>query len=625
MNKKIAKFRFGLIVILFGVINFVTLYDYHANINTQLDIQAISFLSQRSEMAATIVNDEFDNQFRTLTALTHVIGRNNYDSTEIEILLRTFNDNNSAQRITYINEYGTGFTADGFELDISDRDYFHECLRDGQTITYVRDSHIDSEPKIILCKAIYDNGQPIGLLASIYDNDSINRIFRNLDHEVYVLLANSNGDVLININRYQSDFEISNIFDFYHSVSNYDDNTLNQIRVDLIYDNSGVITISQDGQKFYISYFAISNTDWTVFTAIPHQTVWSQYEVIRGLSMGLFARGFLIFSLALLFIYYIEYKKRLELEKERVLLRRSEERYRLLDELTQSMIIEGDFLSDTITFSDNHQTLFGEVPLMTNISTIINNDNVIIEEDLTQVKKFVDDLRKGTTSATVECRFKIQDDKTIWAKITGISLRDDKGEVIGFLAKIVNRDEQIKEIRSLKEAASRDSLTKIDNRESIEIKINDYVIHRYQQKEISAFFVIDMDNFKEVNDKQGHLVGDRLLVETASTLRRLFRKTDYVGRLGGDEFAIFMNDVASVKDIEEKARELMFMINDDIKRYNIDNRLSCCIGIAIAYNNIENFDDLYQRADKALYKAKANGKNQYVIDNKRKGKTNGRV
>ena len=460
------------------------------------------------------------------------------------------------------------------------------------------------------------------MISSIYNEESFYTLFEKMELENYILLADQNGDVMVSINRYDEAVKIDNVYDFFKTTASYDDVIDNKIRVDVVAKLADIIVIGQGESRHYISYFNVENTSWMIFTAVPYSAIWSQFNEIGNISLHLFLQILLVFVVIVLLVYYFEYKKREELENERKLLRRSEERYRVLDELKQSMVIEGDFESDTITFSSNQETIFGYRPSTKRISDYLANNPYIYAEDLGKIKTFIDKLKSGADSAIVDCRLISKDDITFWTTVTGMPMRDRNDKVIGFIAKVTNRDEQVKQMLLLKDAATKDSLTKIDNRESIELKVNDYVNSRFNQPEISAFFVLDMDNFKDVNDKQGHLIGDKLLSDIAQLLSKMFRKTDYVGRLGGDEFAVFMNNVKSTKDIKDKAKELLKGINDTIDMYSIDNNLSCSIGIAITYDNLEKFNELYSRADIVLYRSKENGKNQFFIDDPKKGDNN---
>ena len=127
-----------------------------------------------------------------------------------------------------------------------------------------------------------------------------------------------------------------------------------------------------------------------------------------------------------------------------------------------------------------------------------------------------------------------------------------------------------------------------------------------------AFFILDIDHFKAVNDHLGHAAGDAVLAEFARTLREEFRKEDIVGRIGGDEFVAFM-PVPNRRLTEERAERLVTAL----RRMNVEEagswKVTASIGVALIQGEKTEFQTMYKRADHALYEAKKRGRNRYVI------------
>lgn len=123
----------------------------------------------------------------------------------------------------------------------------------------------------------------------------------------------------------------------------------------------------------------------------------------------------------------------------------------------------------------------------------------------------------------------------------------------------------------------------------------------------STFFMIDLDNFKMVNDTLGHPEGDRVIVAFADVLSDVFSRDAYVGRMGGDEFAAFTECPLTVAEAEAKARTL---IEHWAERSSDRVKLGCSIGLASVARG-QSFHDLYHAADKALYDSKRNGKGRF--------------
>lgn len=166
------------------------------------------------------------------------------------------------------------------------------------------------------------------------------------------------------------------------------------------------------------------------------------------------------------------------------------------------------------------------------------------------------------------------------------------------------------EEKRLIEAAKMDKMTNLYNRETTMNFIELTLLENAQ--DMHVLFMIDVDNFKSLNDTMGHKVGDEFLIALAYQLKHNFRDSDIVGRIGGDEFFALMKNVSSKKVVENKVKDLLDAINMICSKYPSVN-LSASIGIAIYPNNAKTLDELYAKADEALYEAKKRGKGQAVF------------
>lgn len=160
----------------------------------------------------------------------------------------------------------------------------------------------------------------------------------------------------------------------------------------------------------------------------------------------------------------------------------------------------------------------------------------------------------------------------------------------------------------IKNAAYRDSLTGVWNRSYTEEKINEFLSERRNN---GVLFMIDMDNFKSINDTYGHIVGDEMLIKFGHTLQKLIRQDDIVCRLGGDEFIVFLKGACNHSSISEKAEQILVTLENCLVKPDTGESISVSIGIATAPFDGTDFATLYNKADKSLYFVKQNGKNSY--------------
>ncbi len=127
-----------------------------------------------------------------------------------------------------------------------------------------------------------------------------------------------------------------------------------------------------------------------------------------------------------------------------------------------------------------------------------------------------------------------------------------------------------------------------------------------------AFVMMDLDNFKSINDILGHQTGDEVLVTTAAILKSSLRDTDIVARLGGDEFMMYIPFERGSDFLEQKLEDIRIKMHRDVKSASGTVTVSSSIGVSI-YNRDKDFDTLYKEADEALYKSKEKGKNRITV------------
>lgn len=161
--------------------------------------------------------------------------------------------------------------------------------------------------------------------------------------------------------------------------------------------------------------------------------------------------------------------------------------------------------------------------------------------------------------------------------------------------------------------ATHDLLTDLPNR-FLFLDRFDQALRNWQRNTASfALLLIDLDHFKEVNDKHGHEVGDQVLVATGNRMKQELRACDTIARQGGDEFVVLLVNILNVEDAEKVGEKLLAIIAEPIETAAGPVRISCSIGIAICPSHGESLDILRKRADQAMYNAKEGGRNKVAV------------
>lgn len=296
-------------------------------------------------------------------------------------------------------------------------------------------------------------------------------------------------------------------------------------------------------------------------------------------------------------------------------LRLSLERHQIIMDQTDDIIIEWDMVHDSFNYSPKWKRKFGYTPLDREISGHISGHSHIHPDDQPQMLESMRAMRHGRPYNETEFRLQTLDGQYLWCRARLTAQYDEAQKPVKAIGVLIDIDTEKRQAQKLMEIAQRDSLTGLYNKGTSQKLIEDRLgisVIGFS----SALMIIDLDNFKQVNDSMGHLFGDAILIESAHCIEKQFRSADVVGRIGGDEFMVYMENVADVSVVQKKAEQIIRELSqihvgqdggESIQNFGI----SCSIGAAISPSHGKNFKELYHNADMALYQAKKHGKNQY--------------
>lgn len=229
-----------------------------------------------------------------------------------------------------------------------------------------------------------------------------------------------------------------------------------------------------------------------------------------------------------------------------------------------------------------------------------------LEEDLAVTGSLFAGERDGFT---MEKRYIRKNGEVVWVYLTVAMLRDQEGRSYKALSMVEDITERQQLSRQLKYLADHDPLTGLYNRRRFEEELSSAIDSGHGDG--IAILVIDLDNFKFVNDSFGHTVGDRLIVQTAELLRSRLRTDDTLARQGGDEFVVVLRDVAT-EDALLTAEELVRLVRREVLVEGTEHpgRVTASIGVAVASEGLPvPYETLMMQADIAMYEAKDGGRN----------------
>ena len=295
---------------------------------------------------------------------------------------------------------------------------------------------------------------------------------------------------------------------------------------------------------------------------------------------------------------------------ERLLL--EEERYRVAAEISNDILFEYEIKEDVMEYVDKYTHLYGREPIISSFTrNQFQHDDMIHPDDLGIFSEYCRALRSG--KEMIECELRICNikNKYIWCHIRGKTIYDDNKNPVRVIGKMVNIDLHKKELETLEFKAKRDPLTGVYNKITTKDMIDHFILKHNDSQHI--FMIIDIDDFKKINDKYGHLQGDRILSFVISQVKMIFTGGEIIGRIGGDEFAIFVGDIYSIDTIIMKAKLLQHALRTVYCDDDYEISVSGSIGISMFPKDGKNYNQLLNCADKALYDVKEHGKNGYKL------------
>ncbi len=377
------------------------------------------------------------------------------------------------------------------------------------------------------------------------------------------------------------------------------------------------------------------------FTIITATIIFSAFFIIKplyalinlGLSSAIFifflyriyssgeAINFLITVLLCVVVYFVRYyhlcvelsqsQKLNNLSQELYEIKRgfqlSAEQHELIREKVSYVTFEWNIRKDWIRFSKEWSEWFGQPQNIPEFSTYISNLKVITPEQKNILSECLEKAKEGAAFQKLELLLPLKAGGNGWFDLKVVTQTNKHGEPIFGIGMLTDITDEKEKINQLEKELTKDLFTGVLNKTSIE-RYGKKKIKQLNENEILAVLILDIDNFKSINDTFGHPVGDHVLKETAALIQRYAPHGAKVGRIGGDEFAVlFVTD--NLLNFYSYGKILLDEVSK-IKYSDIEIHVSCSIGISAADIKEGGYLELYKKADQALYHAKSMGKRQ---------------
>ena len=291
----------------------------------------------------------------------------------------------------------------------------------------------------------------------------------------------------------------------------------------------------------------------------------------------------------------------------------SEELHKTISDISDNMLYEWDFAKESMFVSDNFKEKIG---LNVSGATLNNGkflDSLMDEDDSEKYKRDMNQLFKDKGDVGGEYKIKNAQGQEMWVSMRARCVTDRLGEVLRVIGVLTDITSEKNATLKLAERASFDFLSQLYNRNTFEREFASE-LERSVGKKVAALF-IDVDDFKFINDRYSHAVGDEVIRFVADVIKSKTGETGFAGRFGGDEFVLCISDPKLVENVEVLSMDIIDDLYSGYYSKSVDTTLNikASIGIAIYPDHSTDGKELVGCADAAMYFVKKNGKANYHI------------
>ncbi len=283
----------------------------------------------------------------------------------------------------------------------------------------------------------------------------------------------------------------------------------------------------------------------------------------------------------------------------------------LLIRQSDNAVLQWDMCRDRLEFSENWARQSGYPAVTDGPEALLRRGEYVHADDVNGLYGLLRRVKGGFSGEEMEVRILDKERHYRWYRLRLSALVDAEGVTYRAVGTLTDIDSDKRSYLALQEQAKKDPLTGLLNKGATQSAIRTWLEDHPTVE--SALLMIDLDDFKGINDRFGHLFGDTVLTRTAQTIRKMFRGDDVVGRIGGDEFMVLMKDVHSRKLLEQRCLRLMESLEGLFGDELEGRTVTCSVGVARAPQHAHSFQELFQRADQALYHSKMSGKHCYTL------------
>ena len=606
------KRRFFILIILLASV-IVSFFIFQNRITALVYANSISFLEETASLYAETFKIKLNDQLFILENKARSFENVDMDDQEaVRKTIMSLRRMGDFKRIYVADRSGEVMNIAGEDIgNISETDYFKSAMQGEAGADSYISMDEEGERILVLAVPIFQNSRVVGVVTGTFAYSVLENIFSvsTFSGNGYAYLINDRGRILGASQSENRLWYSDNWVDFFVENKVLDIPAIDKIRDDIRAGKTASMSYQLGNQERIMVYAPVGLNNWSVVSIMTADFINAQQRKI------IWSTVILILVLLALFVFtgYLFYKIINQSEK----VAKENMRYVTTTKSLKTLVYEYDFASRVIEFSGDTSFLFGGKMRQLSLENFNIVEKLIHESDRNLLSHLRDFVASGETSYRSELRLLIGGEY-VWYQFSGTLIKDkESGAPVKMIGNLVNVNAQVVREQEFKEMAETDLLSGLLNKVSLEKRITEWTAAA--DGSVGAFYILDLDNFKQVNDKIGHSAGDRAICDAANKLNLVFSERDFIARIGGDEFCVFLTLPSTLPEnkiqeiIAEKARVLNSILHETYCSGDVTVSVMASIGISLFPAQAKTYKDLFERADAALYHVKKQGKNSFAM------------
>ena len=574
------------------------------------------YLETNARSQAAAFNTKIGNLIELLESRTKAF--NYIDLTNhaaIGAMLKRIEPPKGFQYIAVAGADGELIDADGNVMHtVLNAPYFKNALEGKVTISDIVLSAADYGEYLYITVPIMQGGKSVGVMYGQFPLSVLSDLIEAVGFQetsTSLLLSRDGTIIARSATNELVTSRIANFYDLGSAWGINGDMTIKDVKLDVL--NAKTITLPyQTGSRERLAILTpVGINNWYYAIVISQDVIKKQSDTLSY--NLLFVELMITLAFVFLFVSILNLIHNMSLVEE------TNERFKMATQQANTIVFDYDFKKGKLKLSGGVDFIDRDAKEIYDIDEIKKAAKEILHEsDLSVVHDF--ETLKSNASDTLheEMRILCADGHYYWYRCTGTVISDDNGNLLRLVGNFMNVEDEVSKQEKLKQKAEIDPLSGLLNKGAFASYVKEQLSNSDRRENLYAFYIIDLDNFKKVNDTMGHMVGDKVITDVAKKIVTVFSENDYVGRIGGDEFTAFLKlsgegiNVGQ-KIIKAKAEALRTIIDEIYTDGKHSVNITSSIGVSVYPKNGVTFEELYKHADTALYKSKNGGKNQYNL------------